>query len=112
MQAGECDGREMWIYNHKECGKCEGIHEMLLSQFLEPGGLAEWIRDGQGYDRAFLMGRELSHAQNTQFIICLRELLTEALLQVEAGNVPDWGHFTHFLAGILDGGGHRVVINC
>ena len=82
---------------------------MLLCDYLEPGRLVDWVIHRPGYDMAFLMGRELSRANNTQYIDCLRELLTAALLQTEAGFVPDWDYFTHFLAGILDGDGHKVV---
>ena len=76
---------------------------------MEADHLVDWIIHRPGYDMAFLMGRELSRANNTQFMDCLRELLTAALLDVEAGSVPDWDYFTHFLTGILDGAGHRVV---
>ena len=82
---------------------------MMLSLYLTPNNLADWLMHRPDYDMAFLMGRELSRVQDTQFMDCLAELLTSALLQVEDGNVPDWGNVTHFLAGILDGNGHRIV---
>ena len=81
---------------------------MLLCQCLECDDLARWIGDGDDYDRAFLMGRELSRAQDTEYMDCLCELLRSAL-RLEDGLVPDLGNVTHFLAGILDGNGHRIV---
>ena len=112
MQAGEGDGRETWTCDDKDCGKCEGIHEMLLSEYLEPGRVVDWIRDQGEYDIGFLMGRELSQAQNTQHMDCLQELLSIPLQQmVSDGGLPDWGEFAHLLAGVVDGDGHRIVVS-
>ena len=112
MQAGEGDGRETWICDNKDSGKCEGIHEMLSSDFLEPDCLVCWIKEQADDDMGFLMGRELSRAQNPHFMDCLQELLATPLLHLKmTGSVPDWGEFAHFLTGIVSGDGQRIVMS-
>ena len=111
MQAGEGDGRETWTCSNEECGKCAGIYEMLMLGHLEPDSLASWIRDHPAYfHRAFLMGREMSCAQDAHYIDCLQALLSAALQEVQQhSHVPDFGYVLYFMAGILDGDGHRIV---